>query len=101
MNAYPEKNSVLVMDDTEIRHGGHIEALGAAHGVQLLYLSPYSPDFNPIEKSFGVIKDHLCRSGISFDDLTPELKMAAIYDTVTKVLKSEMCQRFFGGAGYL
>jgi hypothetical protein len=28
------------------------------------YLPPYSPDYNPIEQAFSVIKAHLCRSGL-------------------------------------
>ncbi|KAF8289103.1 hypothetical protein DL93DRAFT_2031535, partial [Clavulina sp. PMI_390] len=32
----------------------------------LVYLSPYSPDFNPIEESFSTLKAHIRRHGIEF-----------------------------------
>ena len=31
------------------------------HGVRVLYLPPYSPDFNPIEEFFSVLKKWLKR----------------------------------------
>lgn len=38
---------------------------GSFHtGCRLEYLSPYSPDFNPIEQAFSVIKAHLRRIGM-------------------------------------
>ena len=41
--------SVLVLDNARFHHGTHITALVEAAGCSLLYLPPYSPDFNPIE----------------------------------------------------
>jgi transposase len=32
-------------------------------GCKLEYLHPYSPDYNPIEYTFAVIKSHLKQSG--------------------------------------
>ncbi|KAG0138962.1 hypothetical protein CROQUDRAFT_22011, partial [Cronartium quercuum f. sp. fusiforme G11] len=32
-------------------------------GILLVYLPAYSPDFNPIEKAFHVMKKHLQRDG--------------------------------------
>lgn len=62
MNPYPYPNSVLIMDNCSIHHGGRVAELAKARGVRLLYLPPYSPDFNPIEKAFGILKAHLRRN---------------------------------------
>ena len=35
-------------------------------GCQIEYLSPYSPDLNPVEQAFSVIKAHLRHQGLSF-----------------------------------
>lgn len=41
----------LVIDNATFHKGGRIEALIAQSGCKVLYLPPYSPDFNKIEKS--------------------------------------------------
>lgn len=49
--------SVLVLDNARIHHGGKIAELVAAANCSLLYLPPYSPDFNPIEMAWSWIKN--------------------------------------------
>jgi transposase len=41
------------MDNLAAHKVAGVRALIEACGAQLLYLPPYSPDFNPIEASFG------------------------------------------------
>ncbi|KAJ7584276.1 hypothetical protein C8J56DRAFT_724197, partial [Mycena floridula] len=61
------------------------------------YLSPYSPDFNPIEQSFSVIKAHLKRQGISFFQSKPQYyELYRACETITP----EMTYGFFAHAGY-
>jgi hypothetical protein len=38
-------------------------------GVRLIYLPPYSPDFNPIEEMFSSFKAHIRRHGARFRSL--------------------------------
>ncbi|KNE95510.1 hypothetical protein PSTG_11223 [Puccinia striiformis f. sp. tritici PST-78] len=64
MSPYPGRNSVLVMDNARIHHGGRIQEICEANQIVLIYLSPYSPDFNPIEKVFSVLKSRLKRAQI-------------------------------------
>ena len=92
MNRFPGRNSVLIMDNAKVHHGGRIRRICEDHGVLLVYLPPYSPDMNPIEKVFSVLKSQLKRRQIltgTTDDpdiikavlpeiVTPEL-MAALY----------------------
>lgn len=47
---------VVVMDNLAVHHRASIRTLIEARGCQLLFLSPYSPDFNPIEFMFSKLK---------------------------------------------
>lgn len=55
-----EPGSVLVLDNARFHHGGAIQALVEQAGCSLLYLPPYSPDFNPIELAWSWIKHLVC-----------------------------------------
>jgi transposase len=50
------QGSVLVLDNARIHHGGNVETCVKKAGCSLLYLPPYSPDFNPIELAWSWIK---------------------------------------------
>jgi transposase len=62
MRSYPEINSVLVLDNAQIHHNQSLIELINAIGAQVLFLPPYSPDFNPIETAFSFIKGYLKRN---------------------------------------
>lgn len=50
---------VVVMDNLESHKGVGVRSAIEAAGATLLYLPPYSPDFNPIEKAFSKLKAFL------------------------------------------
>lgn len=55
-------HDIVVMDNlSALRHSDVLKAIrdGGAH---VLFLPPYSPEFNPIEKAWGKIKDILRRA---------------------------------------
>jgi transposase len=47
---------VVVMDNLTAHKGERIRHLIEERGCELMYLPPYSPDFNPIEEAFAKIK---------------------------------------------
>ena len=47
---------VVILDNLSSHHLASIRTLIEARGCTLLYLSPYSPDFNPIELLFSKLK---------------------------------------------
>jgi len=51
---------VLLMDNASIHRSITIVQLCRKFGVQLEYLPPYSPDYNPIERSFKVLNVRGC-----------------------------------------
>jgi len=53
------KGDIVVMDNLPAHKVSGIEQLIQAKGAKLIYLPPYSPDLNPIEKCWSKIKTHL------------------------------------------
>lgn len=51
-----EKPSIVIMDNAPVHNKKVIRSMLKKHGHALLPLPPYSPDFNPIEQSFGGMK---------------------------------------------
>lgn len=47
---------VLVMDNCAIHHGDKVKDLCESYGIEIQYLPPYSPDYNPIEFTFNTLK---------------------------------------------
>lgn len=53
---------VVIMDNLPAHKVKGIEQAIQARGAQLIYLPPYSPDLNPIEKCWSKIKTYLRRA---------------------------------------
>lgn len=100
---FPAPNSVLVMDNATIHLGGDIADLCEDYGVRIVYLPRYSPDFNPIEKGFNIIKQRFryehtlsWRHGLNVNEAAE-----AIYLTTMKVLQPQMARSLYEGSIYL
>lgn len=88
------KGSVVVLDNARSHHGGNIAKLIAGAGCELLYLPPYSPDFNPIELAWAWIKRHVRR-------LAPRDKASRIeaINTVIRNLPEKFCSPWYKQSG--
>ena len=53
---------VVVMDNLSAHKGGRVKEIIEGRGCELLYLPPYSPDFDPIEQAFSKVKGLLRRA---------------------------------------
>lgn len=51
-----DRPSIIVMDNAPFHSKPYITQLLEKHGHYALFLPPYSPDFNPIEQSFAILK---------------------------------------------
>ena len=61
-------NQIIVMDNASIHKSIKTRELIEGSGHQLLFLPPYSPDLNPIEKTFGAIKKSLKKKRLNIYD---------------------------------
>jgi len=86
---------IVVMDNLSSHKGPAVRALIEAASAHLLYLPPYSPDFNPIENLFSKIKALLRREAARTID-TLWAAIGRILDLVTP----RECQNMFAAAGY-
>ena len=93
----PEMKSgdIAVMDNLPAHKvTGVREAIESA-GASLLYLPPYSPDLNPIEKAFSKLKAILRKAAArTLEDL-----WTAIASALT-AFEPEECQNYFTACGY-
>nr|WP_256379403.1 transposase [Brasilonema sennae] len=60
---------VSVMDNATFHKGGRIQELIQNAGCELLYLPPYSPDLNLIEKCWSWLKSRIRKKLGQFDCL--------------------------------
>ena len=54
-----ERGQIVVMDNLSAHKGERVRELIEGKGCELIYLPPYSPDFNPIEQAFSKLKSYL------------------------------------------
>jgi len=72
-----------------------VRALLDAAGATLVYLPPYSPDFNPIEQAFSKLKAHLRKAA--------ERTVTGLWNAIGRLVDGFMpkeCMNFFAAAGY-
>ena len=86
---------IVVMDNLGSHKGPAVRAAIEAAGARLLFLPPYSPDFNPIEMAFSKLKALLRKA----EERTAEGLWSAIGRLVDTVRPDE-CANFFAAAGY-
>lgn len=50
------KGYVLILDNASFHKGGDLRAIAEQYHIRLVYLPPYSPDLNPIEQCWAILK---------------------------------------------
>lgn len=89
------RGDIVVMDNLGSHKGAGVREAIEQAGATLLYLPPYSPDFNPIEKAFSKLKALLRKAA--------ERSVDALWDRIGLLLKEftpQECANFFQAAGY-
>lgn len=86
---------IVIMDNLPAHKVSGVRQAIENAGARLLYLPPYSPDFNPIEMAFSKLKALLRKAAArTVDDL---------WDTVADALDAftqSECTNYFAAAGY-
>lgn len=89
-------NDIVIMDNLSSHKLEGVRAAIEAAGARLVYLPPYSPDFNPIEQVFSKLKALLRKFG--------ERTMEALWQRLGLLLDSfaqSECRNYFRHCGYL
>ncbi|CAK5279006.1 unnamed protein product, partial [Mycena citricolor] len=97
MNCFPADRSVLMLDNCAIHKSILLREIVEAQGTMLIFLPPYSPDFNPIEESFSAVKSWIRRHWRRLEHSgTPEIDLLEACATVT----AEKARKWFGNSGF-
>ncbi|KAJ8461838.1 hypothetical protein ONZ45_g18152 [Pleurotus djamor] len=104
MNPFPQRNSVLIMDNASTHHFDGIREMVEAR-MRLLYLPAYSPDLNPIEEGFSAMKSWLRRHrDWVLGELTGEDTcdpFGVLWEAVHSVMTAENITGWFRDSGLL
>ena len=90
-----EPGDIVVMDNLSSHKGPRVRELIEAAGAKLLYLPPYSPDFNPIENAFAKLKALLRKAA--------EPTVDGLWTAIGRILDlftPTECVNYFAAAGY-
>jgi transposase len=86
---------LVVMDNLSAHKVPGVRELIEAAGAELLYLPPYSPDFNPIEKAWAKLKQLLR----AVKARTTEMLEEAVAETL-KAITADNAAAWFRHCGY-
>jgi transposase len=93
---YPEAGDIAILDNLSSHKVDGVQQALAAVGATALYLPPYSPDLNPIEKLFSKLKTLLRKAAKrSTDELWKEI--GTLLDTIS----TSECANYFASSGYV
>ena len=86
---------IVVMDNLSSHKGPKARKMIEDAGAQLLFLPPYSPDFNPIELAFAKLKAKLRKAAQrTVDDLWNTIGQ------ISRTFSPKECENYFNAAGY-
>lgn len=83
------------MDNMKSHHAKAVKELLDNAGIHYLYLPPYSPDFNPIEKLWSKVKTILRKRKARTIDILPDAIQAAF-----RLVSHSDCIGWFRSCGY-
>ena len=86
---------IVILDNLPAHKVTRAREVIEAAGATLLFLPPYSPDFNPIEQAFAKIKALLRKAAAR----TVEALEAAIANTL-EAFNPDECANYFSNSGY-
>ncbi len=86
---------VVIMDNLSSHKLSAVRTAIESAGARLLFLPPYSPDFNPIEQAFSKLKAHLRKAA--------ERTIHGLWNAIGRILDlytPQECANYFANAGY-
>jgi len=86
---------IVILDNLPAHKGLAVRKAIEAAGARLLFLPPYSPDFNPIENAFAKLKALLRKAA--------ERTVTGLWSAIGRLLEAftpQECANYFAAAGY-
>jgi transposase len=90
-----QRGDVLVLDNLSAHHASRIEDVAQECGAEVIWLSPYSPDFSPIELMWSKIKTSMRAAKARTRD---ELERA--FRAALELVTESDCLGWFSHCGY-
>ncbi|XP_068726498.1 uncharacterized protein [Montipora capricornis] len=91
-------NSIVVTDNAAIHHVPWVSDILEGTGALLIYLPPYSPDYNPLEELLSKVKGHIRKNDVVFQATdNPEAFIIESFHHVT----SQDCNNYFQHPEYI
>ena len=89
-------NSILILDNCSIHHVESVLTLLQQSGILVLFLPPYSPDFNPIELTFSYVKKYLQEHNEVIQATNNRDVLKSALDSIS----GEYCSKWMSNCGY-
>ena len=89
------RGDIVVMDNLSSHKSERVKLILTSFGASVLYLPPYSPDLNPIEKAYAKLKAHLRKLA---ERSVPGLM--ALLERCADIFKPTESANFFAACGY-
>lgn len=89
------RGDIVIMDNLSSHKRASVRERIEAAGATLLFLPPYSPDFNPIEKAFARLKAMLRKAG--------ERTVTGLWNLIGQLVDiflPDECANYFSSCGY-
>jgi transposase len=89
------RGDIVIMDNLSSHKQAEVRVLIEAAGATLLFLPPYSPDLNPIEKAFARLKAMLRKAA--------ERTVSGLWGLIGKLaalFQPNECANYFSSCGY-
>ncbi len=90
-----KEGQVVVMDNLQAHKGQEVRRLIESRGAKILFLPPYSPDFNPIEAAFSKIRNYVRKAKAR----SKEALFGAIAEALSSVCRED-ARGWFSHSGY-
>jgi transposase len=90
-----QPGDIVIMDNLSSHKAPAVRQAIEAAGAALLFLPPYSPDFNPIEQAFAKLKAHLRKAA--------ERTIHGLWNAIGRILDlyaPQECANYFASTGY-
>jgi len=89
--------SAIILDNASFHKSYVLQALVELQGRYLIFLSPYSPDLNPIEISYSFVKKKLQNWGSKNTNIDILLQI----NSAVKMIEEKHTQAWFHRCGYI